>query len=50
MFILPGVVFGEKPEYGSAHCEAVLATDCTGYSYEPVCAYDGKNYVTYSNR
>ncbi|XP_052797763.1 uncharacterized protein LOC128229901 [Mya arenaria] len=44
-----GVVLSEKPEFGSQHCQTVLATDCSGYTPEPVCAFDGTSYVTYQN-
>ncbi|KAL4224136.1 hypothetical protein ACF0H5_017589 [Mactra antiquata] len=52
LFILAIVlvaVFSEKPEYGTEHCRQVLATDCSGYDDEPVCSFDGNNYVTYMN-
>ena len=45
-----GLVLSEPPEYGSEHCKNVLATDCSGYSYEPVCSYDGERHVTYNTR
>ncbi|XP_060571731.1 uncharacterized protein LOC132729909 [Ruditapes philippinarum] len=49
LLVCVGIVLSERPEYGTEHCKNVLATDCSGYSPEPVCAFDGHNHVTYQN-
>ncbi|KAL4224135.1 hypothetical protein ACF0H5_017588 [Mactra antiquata] len=42
-------VLGEKPEYGTEHCQNVLAVDCSTYPDEPVCVHDGSTYKTIMN-
>ncbi|KAH3721952.1 hypothetical protein DPMN_064900 [Dreissena polymorpha] len=47
--VILGIALSAKPEVGSPHCVSVLATNCSTYSPEPVCAFDGQTHVTYQN-